>query len=124
MSVEVVVSKMVCWTDSLVALWWTKRVDKNWKVWMENRVRKIREKVNSSSWKHIPGELNPAHIAIHECRPKVLPQLWFHGPEFLKSPNEKWVVFETVPASIPPEVGIEELRTKSTINALPMTKLN
>ena len=40
LSVEVVVRKMVCWTDSLVALWWIKRVDKNWKVWVENRVRK------------------------------------------------------------------------------------
>ena len=27
MSVEVVVSKTVCWTDSLVALWWIKRAD-------------------------------------------------------------------------------------------------
>ena len=29
MSAEVVVSKIVCWTESLVALWWIKRVDKN-----------------------------------------------------------------------------------------------
>ena len=47
MSVEVVVSKIVCWTDSLVALWWIKRVDKNWKVWVENRVRKIRERLTA-----------------------------------------------------------------------------
>ena len=52
------------------------------------------------------------------------PQLWFYGPEFLKSSNEKWPAFETVPTSIPPEVGIEELRTKLTINALSMTKSN
>ena len=121
MSVEVVVSKTVCWTDSLVALWWIKRVDENWKVWVENRVRKIRKKVGNSSLRHISRELNPAAIATRECRPKVLPQLWFHGPEFLKSPNEM-SVFETVPASIPPEVGIEELRTKSTVTALSMTK--
>ena len=48
MSVAVVDSKIVCWTDSLVALWWIKGVDKNWKVWVENRVGKIREKVDSS----------------------------------------------------------------------------
>ena len=89
---------------------------------MENRVRKIREKVDSSIWRHISRELNPAHIATRECRPKVLPQLWFHGPEFLKSPNQKWPVFETVPVSIPPEAGIEELRTKLTVNALSMAK--
>ena len=89
MSVEVVVSKTVCWTDSLLALWWIKRTDKIWKVWVENRVRKIREKVDRSSLRHIPGEMNPADIARRECRPKVLPQLWFHAPEFLKSPNQK-----------------------------------
>ena len=124
MSVEVVVSKTVCWTDSLVALWWIKRADKIWKVWVENRVRKIREKVDSSSWRHISGELNPADIATREFRPKVLPQLWFHGPEFLKSPNEKWPVFETAPVTTPPEAGFEELRTKLTVNDLSMMKSN
>ena len=111
-------------TDSLVALWWIKRADKIWKVWVENRVIKIRGKVDSNSCWHIPGELNPTDIATCECRPKVLPQLWFYGPQFLKSPNEKWPVFETVPVSIPPEAGIEELRTKLADNALSMTKSN
>ena len=68
--------------------------------------------------------MNPADIATRECRPKVLPQLWFHGPKFLKSPNEKWPVFERVRVSIPPEAGIEELRTKLTVNALSITKSN
>ena len=49
MSVEVVVSKTVCWTDLLVAMWWIKRIDKNWSVWVENRVRTNRENVDSSS---------------------------------------------------------------------------
>ena len=89
---------------------------------MENRVRKIREKIDSSSWRHISVELSPTDIATLECRPKVLPQLWFHGPEFLKSPNEKWSVFETVLLSIPPEAGIEKLRIKLTVNVLSMTK--
>ena len=122
--VEVVVSKTVCWSDSLVTLFWIKRADKICKVWVENRVRKIREKVDSSSWRHISGELNPADIATREYRLKVLPQLWFHGPEFLKSPNEKWPVFETAPVTTPPEAGFEELRTNLTVNDLPMTKSN
>ena len=67
--------------------------------------------------------MNPVDIASRECGSKVLPQLWFHGPEFLKLPNEKWSVFETVLA-IPSEVGIEKLRTKLTVNALSMTKSN
>ena len=80
-------------------------------------------KHNQQGWRHVPGELNPDDIVTRDGRPKVLPHLWLHGFEFLKSPNEKWPVFETVPPK-PPEVGIEQLRTKLTINALSMTKLN
>ena len=69
---------------------------------------------------HTLGELNPADKATRKCRPKVLPQLSFHGPESLKSPNGP--VFETVKASILPEVRIEELRTKLIVNGLSMTK--
>ena len=66
-----------------------------------------------------------ADIATWECKLKVLPQLWFHGPEFLKSPNDKWPVFETVPVTIQPtKAGIKELRTKLTVNALSITKPN
>ena len=41
MSVEVAVSKTVSRTDSLVALRSIKTADKNWKVWVENRVRQL-----------------------------------------------------------------------------------
>ena len=69
--------------------------------------------------------MNLADIATWECKLKVLPQLWFHGPEFLRSPKEKWPVFETAPVTIPPaEAGIEELRTKLAVNVLSMTKSN
>ena len=67
--------------------------------------------------------MNPDDIVTCDCRPKVLPHLWLHGFEFLKLPDEKWPVFETIPAK-PPEVDIEQLRTKLTINALSMTKSN
>lgn len=71
---------------------------------------------------HTLGELNPADKATRKCRPKVLPQLSFHGPESLKSPNGP--VFETVKASILPEVRIEELRTKLIVNAFSVAKSN
>ena len=68
--------------------------------------------------------MNPSDIVTRECRRRVLPQLSFHGPEFPKSPNEKWPVFERVPASILPEVGIKELRTKLIVNAFSIVKSN
>ena len=83
MSVEVVVvSKTIYWTESLVVLRRIKRGDKDWKISVEKRVRKVTEDVDSSSWRLIPGKLNSADIATCECRPKVLPHLWFHGLNF------------------------------------------
>ena len=38
LSVEVNITKVVCWSDSKVALWGIKSVDKKWKVWLENRL--------------------------------------------------------------------------------------
>ena len=88
---------------------------KVWKLEGLGGVTKISGKVGSRSWKHITGALNPADTATRECRPNVLPQLWFHGPGFLKSPNEKWPVFEA---------GNEESRSKLTVNALSMKESN
>ena len=85
---------------------WVKRGDNFCKAWIENRIRKIRVNVESSNWRHILGELNPADIPTRKFRPKVLLQSWFQGPDLLKSPNEKWSILESVP-SIPLRVGKE-----------------
>ena len=71
MSAEVNVSKIVCWTDSLVSLCRIKKIDKEWKVWVDNRVRQIRNFVDSSNWRHVPGELNPTYIPTRENRSKT-----------------------------------------------------
>ena len=85
---------------------WVKRGDNFCKAWIKNRIRKIRVNVESSNWRHILGELNPADIPTRKFRPKVLPQSWFQGPDLLKSPNEKWSILESVPP-IPLRVGKE-----------------
>ena len=43
--VEVNITKVVCWSDSKIALWWIKSVNKKWKVWVENRLSEIRENI-------------------------------------------------------------------------------
>ena len=45
LSVEVNNTKFVCWSDSKVALWWIKSVNKNWKVWVENSLSEIRKDI-------------------------------------------------------------------------------
>lgn len=43
---KVKLDRIVCWTDSKVALSWIIRKEKTWKAWVENRVVKIREIVD------------------------------------------------------------------------------
>jgi len=51
-----------CYTDSQVALYWIQGVDKEWKPFVQNRVRDIRHKVAPDHWFHCPGVENPADI--------------------------------------------------------------
>lgn len=33
------IDKVQCWTDSLAALYWIREMDKEWKMFVENRVK-------------------------------------------------------------------------------------
>ena len=62
LSVEVNITKFVCWSDSKVAMWWIKSVNKNCKVWVENSFSEIRENIEVDCWCYVPTECNPADI--------------------------------------------------------------
>jgi len=49
------------WTDSMTALCWIKK-EKVWKQYVQHRVEEIRELTTRDSWRHCPGEFNPAYI--------------------------------------------------------------
>ena len=78
LSVEVNITQVVCWSDSKVALWWIKSVNKKWKVWVENRLSEIPENIGVDCWRYVPTECNPADIATR-CNKKVKfnEVLWF-----------------------------------------------
>ena len=56
------INEIVCWSDSLVTLYWIKGFDKDYKQFIENRVSEIRETTEMQQWRHCPGILNPADI--------------------------------------------------------------
>ena len=56
------ISQMFCWSDSLDSLFWIKEEHKKRNVFVENKVRRIREVVPSHCWRHCPGNLNPADL--------------------------------------------------------------
>ena len=85
-SMQVIINEVYCWSDSQVALWWMKQVQKFWKLWVENRVDKIRSNVPIDCWRYIRTDQNPADIATRQFTPCVLVGnlLWWEGPSSLK----------------------------------------
>ena len=79
------VTEWSCFTDSLVVLHWIKGTDQCWKPFVQNRVREIREKLESSGWHHCEGRSNPADLPSRGVSFVTLNQsfLWFHGPDWL-----------------------------------------
>ena len=75
-----------CYTDSQVALYWIRGKDKEWKPFVQNRVRDIRHNVCPDLWNHCPGKTNPADLPSRGLNMLELSisQLWRTGPEWLR----------------------------------------
>lgn len=70
------------WSDSTIVLHWLKR-DQGLKLFVHNRVQKIKELTTEGTWGHISTELNPAdHLSrgmnAEEFRDNLL---WWKGPD-------------------------------------------
>ena len=76
-----------CYTDSQVALYWIHGKEKEWKTFVQNRVRKIRNKVPPKCWFHCLGLTNPADIPSRGLTMAELSVnlLWRTGPEWLET---------------------------------------
>ena len=91
-SLKVTVDRIVCWSDSLVALSWIRRPSRNWKLFVANRVQSIQENVSPECWRFCPGNENPADLLTRgENLDSVIHnQLWWNGPAWLKNSEENW----------------------------------
>ena len=78
-----------CYTDSKVALYWIKGIDKEWKPFITNRVNEIRRRVPPVCWRHCPGRENPADLPSRGMSPNELAgsRLWHYGPDWLIHPR-------------------------------------
>ena len=110
-----------CFTDSQVTLFWIRGIEKDWKPFVQNRVKEIWKLVSADHWDHCPSKENPADLPSRGLTPGELAtnQLWKHGPEWLRNPKLSCVTtsLETVPESClaelkaPPKVGVHSLMT-------------
>ena len=83
-----------CWNDSVDALCWIKNVEKRRKVFVENRVRRIRQIIPPDRWRYVPTHINPADVASRgiSSRRGVVREWdkWIGGPPLLKQKPEDW----------------------------------
>ena len=56
------IDEVVCWSDSLVTLYWIKGTSEEFKKFVENRVAEVRKHTETDIWRHVPGILNPSDI--------------------------------------------------------------
>ena len=86
LSTELELSRPTCYTDSKVALYWILGHEKEWKQFVQNRVKEIRSLVPISCWKHCPGRENPADLPSRGLSLQELSvsQLWREGPNWLR----------------------------------------
>ena len=86
---EIIIDNVYCWSDLQISLAWIKAVDKEFRVFVQNRVVDIRRNVNPNSWFYCRTYDNPADI-ITRFKTESLESLhmWWNGPCFLKSSNQ------------------------------------
>ena len=75
----------------MTVLCWLKN-PKPWKQYVRTRVEEIQRRTDITHWRFCLGMENPADIPSRSCRvgELVQNQLWWEGPQFLKSSPEGW----------------------------------
>ena len=81
----------VYWVDSMTTLFWIRR-ERQWKQYVANRVKEIRQLTSRDLWRHCPGHLNPADLPSRGLSGDRLLNntLWWEGPPFLLLPEDEW----------------------------------
>ena len=74
------------WTDSMAVLHWIKGT-RQWPVYVENRVKLIREDGLCNNYYYVETTQNPADLLSRglSCSEVRNNGMWWHGPNFLKS---------------------------------------
>lgn len=78
------ITKTKFYTDSKIALGYISNDSRRFRVFVANRVQKIRERTSIDQWHFVKTCTNPADIGTRPCTvQEILDSSWLHGPAFL-----------------------------------------
>ena len=77
------IKRRVLWSDSTAVLYWLRHDPKDFKVFVANRLKEIRENSLLNEWRYVPTKENPADDATR-LAPGSLREgsRWLNGPIF------------------------------------------
>ena len=80
---DIMIDRVICFTDSKITLYWIVGEDKEWKQYVQYRMTEIRKLVQAKYWRHCPGIQNPAEIpssGLSAAELQCKMDMWLHGP--------------------------------------------
>ncbi|XP_076247820.1 uncharacterized protein LOC143187494 [Calliopsis andreniformis] len=103
-SLAIKTDRVVCWTDSTIALAWLKKHPSTWKVVVANRVSKVQTSLPNAEWRYVPTHSNPADLNSRgmDAADFLQSELWMFGPTWLKETEARW---PAIPASVETDEG-------------------
>ncbi|KAK0139045.1 hypothetical protein N1851_024400 [Merluccius polli] len=79
----------IFYSDSKVVLGYISNDTRRFYVYVSNRVQRIRSYSHPEQWQYVSTDVNPADIATRSVTAAHLSSTsWFHGPAFLKHPQQ------------------------------------
>ena len=104
------------WTDSQIVLGYIYNESKRFHVYVANRIQQIRSHTESTQWRYVNSQNNPADMASRGAHiQEIIASEWYDGPSFLwqKELPDDITIEHTIPDD-DPEVKMHVFRTETT----------
>eukprot|EP00731_Ephydatia_muelleri_P007453 Em0003g1701a len=114
--------KATCYTDSKIVLYWIRGYDKEWKQFVENRVREIRTLIPVECWYHCRGDVNPADLpsrGVEGTEPSAIGS-WLKVPQHVCEPDQEPCNPElnTIPEACAMELKAGDRTSSMTVHSM------
>ncbi len=115
--------KVCFWSDSINVLFWIKGDSRSLNSFVGTRIAKIQTQTKPQQWRWVDTKQNPADLPSRGVLAEDLleQELWWKGPGFLRSNNQKWPVQPRL--DLPTDEALQEVKKSSAFvfQSVPVT---